>query len=371
MQIRNEKPRLEFLDCLRFFAALAVIIQHVFERVSPTFGWFCSNYFQFGAYGVTLFFLTSGFIIPVSLEKYRSLKKFWTGRIFRLYPLFFLSLILKLTYLLITGSKSVDITAITILGNISMLAKFMGIPLIEGLYWTLNLEMAFYISVSGLFLIGMLQRSLLLAYCALGLSVVVGVVFSGILHLFDSGWMLVIYFATMFVGTVFYRCMKGVVTVNALLGVIAVTLCVLFANTYLNLYNIGDIGEFGSKGFWPVTNALFGAYLTFSIFYCFRKRSYPKQFVYFGAISYSLYLNQAIIIAVIMSNVQNIYLSTVLAILLIFIMSHYTYTFVELPFVKLGRKLTAPKAKMEPNGFFGSSHPSQIAPEQADIQGPV
>lgn len=368
--ISNGKSRLEFLDCLRFFAALSVIIQHIFERVSPSFGWFSSNYFQFGAYGVTLFFLTSGFIIPVSLEKYKSLKKFWIGRIFRLYPLFLLSLIIKLVYIFASGYQGMDINAVTVLANISMLAKFMGIPLIEGLYWTLNLEMAFYIAVSGLFIIGLLRRSLLVAYGALGFSILIGVIGSGVLHLFEGGWLMVFYLATMFVGTVFYRKMKGDNSFYALALLILVAVLVLFANTFLNLYNNASTGSFGGKSFWPVTNAVLAAYLTFALFFHLRHFSYPKPFVYFGAISYSLYLNQAIIITLVMSNVNNPFLSASLAVVLIFMMSHITYRAVELPFVNLGRRFIKPKirADFQSNGIF--HHTKENTVEPMDVEFP-
>src|SRR6186713_1339102 len=84
----TRRNRLEFLDFLRFIAAFSVLIQHACEKVFPAFAYFCTHYFQFGVFGVTLFFLCSGFVIPVSLEKSHSLKKFWINRVFRLYPLY-------------------------------------------------------------------------------------------------------------------------------------------------------------------------------------------------------------------------------------------------------------------------------------------
>lgn len=45
--------------------------------------WFAAGYA-----GISLFFLISGYIIPASLERKGSLRGFWVGRVFRLYPLF-------------------------------------------------------------------------------------------------------------------------------------------------------------------------------------------------------------------------------------------------------------------------------------------
>ncbi|HEY4206396.1 MAG TPA: hypothetical protein VGM31_06285, partial [Puia sp.] len=56
----TRKARLEFLDFLRFMAAMSVLIQHACEKVFPSFAYFTTHYFQFGVFGVSLFFLCSG-----------------------------------------------------------------------------------------------------------------------------------------------------------------------------------------------------------------------------------------------------------------------------------------------------------------------
>src|SRR5204862_5813940 len=79
--------RVAWLDALRAIAALLVVYEHlslfVFLRVRAVFEpWFAAGYA-----GICLFFLISGYIIPASLERKGSLRGFWVGRIFRLYPL--------------------------------------------------------------------------------------------------------------------------------------------------------------------------------------------------------------------------------------------------------------------------------------------
>ena len=41
-----------------------------------------------GNYGVFVFFIISGFIVPASLERKGSVRTFWVSRLFRLYPLY-------------------------------------------------------------------------------------------------------------------------------------------------------------------------------------------------------------------------------------------------------------------------------------------
>src|SRR5690349_5104786 len=80
--------RLDFLDALRGCAALAVVFQHAAQSLWLGYRTFAFSIFDLGNFGVVLFFLCSGFIIPISLERQGSLKDFWLRRLFRLFPLY-------------------------------------------------------------------------------------------------------------------------------------------------------------------------------------------------------------------------------------------------------------------------------------------
>src|SRR5450432_2123880 len=56
---RLEANRLSFLDCIRGIAALAVLLEHAGERISPHLRDFSHDRFSLGKFGVTAFFLTS------------------------------------------------------------------------------------------------------------------------------------------------------------------------------------------------------------------------------------------------------------------------------------------------------------------------
>ena len=62
---------------------------------------FDSHIFRFGQFGVVLFFLCSGFIIPASLERHGSLQGFWISRFFRLYPIYWVATLAALALVLI------------------------------------------------------------------------------------------------------------------------------------------------------------------------------------------------------------------------------------------------------------------------------
>ena len=94
--------RIESLDGLRGIAILLVILYHgyyIWYEYLP-FGDKYSNVFLFkyGNLGVQLFFLISGFVILMSLEKTSSYLKFLKNRWIRLFPsMFVVSLIIFFT----------------------------------------------------------------------------------------------------------------------------------------------------------------------------------------------------------------------------------------------------------------------------------
>src|SRR5579872_736183 len=83
---RPTTNRLAWLDAMRGFAALCVVFDHSSYHVLTSLRGFLYHWFDFGQYGVFVFFLVSGYIIPASLERKGSVRGFWTGRVFRLYP---------------------------------------------------------------------------------------------------------------------------------------------------------------------------------------------------------------------------------------------------------------------------------------------
>ena len=80
--------RLAWLDALRGFAALCVVFDHGSTLMLRPVRDFLYRWLDLGEYGVFVFFLVSGYIIPASLERKGSVRGFWTSRLFRLYPLY-------------------------------------------------------------------------------------------------------------------------------------------------------------------------------------------------------------------------------------------------------------------------------------------
>ena len=334
----TRRNRLEFLDFLRCIAAFSVLIQHACEKVFPSFVNFCTHYFQFGVFGVTLFFLCSGFVIPVSLEKSHSLKKFWINRIFRLYPLYLVS-ILSTLILIRTGVFGRSMPGLTdILANLTMLQKFLSRPSILHLYWTLCLEMLFYIMISGIFVLGYLKKTAGLAVFSLLITLLIGVAGTQLFHLFSSGWGTAFYFSTMFIGFLYYRYYKGQVTRPVFTGIVLSAMAVLLLVTYFNLYHKDQPAFLGTLSFLPVTLAIGAAYLLFTICFFRRGRQYPSFLLLLGVISYSLYLVQGTVFAI-FPAIGHPVISVLIWLTAITVIATITYHLIEKPFMSIGKKL--------------------------------
>ncbi|MFC7645188.1 acyltransferase family protein [Streptosporangium lutulentum] len=71
----TSRPRLAWLDALRGLAAVAVLLEHMLPWLLPALP--RQYLFSLGMYGVLVFFLVSGYIIPVSLEARGDVRAFW------------------------------------------------------------------------------------------------------------------------------------------------------------------------------------------------------------------------------------------------------------------------------------------------------
>lgn len=333
---KKSHGRYAFLDALRAIAALAVLFQHVLPRVSPGFRFIAAHYFNPGIFGVGLFFLVSGFIIPVSLERKKSLKKFWITRLFRIYPLFIFSL--TVTLFIIYFQNPLRLPSLqTVVLQVLFLLHFITGKSIVYLYWTLGLEILFYVLVSAAYYFGYIKKSVLLACIMLGISFIAGSILLGLMHI-GAGSGLIFYLASMFTGTLYYRYLNGEIKLKTLILVISLTVVVFLSNSILVLSDATHSG-FGNKDLIAVISSTLLAYLVFSVAFYFRDKKFPAFIIYLGVISYSIYLIQNTVL-MLLPKLTNVYLYATLLIVLTLAVSAITNLLIEKPFIKWGHKLT-------------------------------
>jgi peptidoglycan/LPS O-acetylase OafA/YrhL len=170
---RVRRPRLAFLDGLRLVAAISVAGYHYtvswrVDGISPPVHFLptASQFTIYGFLGVELFFLISGFVICMSSWG-RTLGDFFTSRVTRLYPAYWVCILI--TALVVTlipvvggvpvsGQPSLEQIAI----NMTMLQEPMGVTSVDTVYWTLFVELRFYLIFALIVAIGLTYRRAIL-----------------------------------------------------------------------------------------------------------------------------------------------------------------------------------------------------------------
>ncbi|GAA4834716.1 hypothetical protein GCM10023221_09430 [Luteimicrobium xylanilyticum] len=121
-------------------------------RVFPNFG----SVTVYGALGVELFFMISGFVILMSAWG-RSVPSFVASRIGRLYPAYWLG-VLSTGFLLLVVWPRKDLGVHDVAANLTMAQSAFGINDVDGVYWTLWTELRFYLLVGLLMIWGFTPR---------------------------------------------------------------------------------------------------------------------------------------------------------------------------------------------------------------------
>lgn len=161
------KPRFRLLDGLRIFAALAVVLYHFTARENPYWGRPVLDVFPdfapvaaFGALGVQLFFIISGFVILMSASG-RSIGDYVASRAGRLLPGYWAGVLLTGGLLLVVWPEAEDISITQVLANLTMLQTPLGVEHVDGVYWTLWVELKFYVLISFFMMLGITKLRIL------------------------------------------------------------------------------------------------------------------------------------------------------------------------------------------------------------------
>ncbi|MFJ3727929.1 acyltransferase family protein [Streptomyces sp. NPDC090045] len=394
--------RLGWLDALRGIAALIVALHHFDVLRMLPFGGAIWRNFDMGLFGVMLFFIVSGYIIPASLERRGDVRGFWIGRIFRIYPALIAAFVLSIM-MLPAGDGSVALLRTgddlaSLVANGLMLQDLLGVINGMNVTWTLCYEMVFYFFVTALFTRGLHRHSgpiaVALAAVALAIGtavgtqlvsaqigstrqlllivtpiVLVGLAFvlsgkriltgPGALLLAGVGLVLVtlngrapafetwMIFATMFAGTVVYRAQHGqLARVPALLSCGFVVIAGVLVGW---LYNHGEaLDRTWSAGWEAWSVAYLAAWVLFGIGFLLRGRRFPKALTWLGAISFSVYLLHIPLLRTVEplvgippqpSSTLGRIVWTAVFLGVVLAVSHLMYRLVEMPMQRLGRRV--------------------------------
>ena len=148
------------VDALRGIAAMAVVLFHLSTRFEQVFPQTARPAVSLpdGHLGVNLFFIVSGFVIFMTLEKTRRPMDFVVSRFSRLYPVYWASVLLTFAVTHWLGLPGFLVGAETASANLLMFHGLFRIPHVDGVYWTLEVELLFYCGMLALFWAGQLSR---------------------------------------------------------------------------------------------------------------------------------------------------------------------------------------------------------------------
>ncbi|HBB31985.1 MAG TPA: acyltransferase [Cyanobacteria bacterium UBA8803] len=164
-EISTSKPKVHFhfLDALRGIAALWVVLFHIepddrLVHLSPFLPkWFTVVVFERGHLGVPIFFVLSGFVIAHSLRKakidFSYFGRFALRRLTRLTPPYYASIVVVLGFAFISSQAKGEafapmykpLSLQRLLAHLVYLQDIFGLENINDVYWTLCLEVQFYL----------------------------------------------------------------------------------------------------------------------------------------------------------------------------------------------------------------------------------
>lgn len=327
------------LNYIRGIGAILIVLYHYTTRyfdimynmgaeASHTGVWW-------GCWAVSIFFILSGFLTVANVSDTLTPKTFAIKRVTRLYPAYWVAIILTtiVTYALNFTLKT-DLLSTAI--NFTMLQSFIGIPSVDGAYWTLRCELWFYIIITiTLFL--KKRNYTVLSTVWLALIILQDGLFAllGIVGLLDSLAKLVLmsdWASTFIIGMTFYAIYKNK---NDYLSYVNLFLC--FAIEYVHR---------------PFNRFIFTVFISALIYVLIVKKikfRYDAVLNFLAAISFPLYLIHQKIGYVIISNLEKIDgVGTSFGIVVAFSVSvalaYLVHRFVEIPASKwLQKKLLADK----------------------------
>jgi peptidoglycan/LPS O-acetylase OafA/YrhL len=147
--------RLRFIDGLRGIAASMVVLCHLVGRTDAA--WLTKS----GYLGVAIFFVLSGFVIAMSIGDRRIslsfLGRFAARRAIRLDPPYWASIFLVIALAVFTGKQTPSVQAF--FSHLLYTQELLGFPAILSVYWTLCLEIQFYLFLILMLWIGQTLRA--------------------------------------------------------------------------------------------------------------------------------------------------------------------------------------------------------------------
>jgi peptidoglycan/LPS O-acetylase OafA/YrhL len=283
----SRPERVPALDLLRFMAAFGVMLYHYVSHRPRADGSlsFMATITQQGYLGVDVFFMISGFVILWSASG-RTGTGFVRARILRLYPEFWIAMLVTALTIYIGAVPGRHVEFVQLVGNATMLPQYVGVEMIDGVYWTLAVEIKFYALVWLLIVTRQIARLEIALYAWLAST--------AIAEAFDVGSIvrsaiIFPYGAHFAAGGLFYLVYEsGWTRARTIALALALPLCVVSSISQIDQFVDAGRVTFGMK----ITTAVVigAAFACFAALRRLQSVNWPARIALVGALTYPLYL---------------------------------------------------------------------------------
>lgn len=323
----SQQNRIQSLDSLRGVAAIAVVFYHYLFLLPSKYGLHEEriDYFYHFQVGVHLFFMISGFVIFMTITKCDNLFQFIWGRFSRLYPVYWCAVILTFLIVTIFGPTDRSVSIKEALINLTMFQEYLSFRHVDGVYWTLSIELAFYILIGCAFSVGLIKYTEYI--CVLWVSIALGVkIFDINVGIFEQILLLdwCQYFAAGIAYHLFWKKNN-----EKILPIIILLLSI----TYTCVATAPDL-----------TFSIISIHVLFILaIYVYSAREQLKLFQWLGSISYSLYLiHQNIGYSIILNLQKNgvdFLVAVFFAVVVVLVIATLLHIFIEAPSLRVLRSI--------------------------------
>ncbi|MEN9558966.1 MAG: hypothetical protein RLZZ502_177 [Pseudomonadota bacterium] len=284
--------RLETLDSLRGLAALVVVAFHYTTRFQTAYGHPSPPILSmpYGYYGVQLFFAISGFVILMTLNRVKTGRDFLISRFTRLFPAFWVAVLMTYTVVGIFGLPEREVGVKDLWVNFTMLSGFLGMRMVDMVYWTLELELFFYLWMFLAYRLKLLPHIMwvMAVWLLIALAYVLSPRWFGIDLPYRLGLLLIAAHAPFFVlGVMAYQIWQRRHTAATTPQEQHLRANIRLSE--LGLFALGGLITFMQKPANAVVYLLVALLMLMFVYDCLRFLQTPLL-RYFGAISYTLYL---------------------------------------------------------------------------------
>lgn len=360
--------KIRFAHQLRAIAALSVVINHYWgiffapgvraligtpasfvplkpayaqHVLSPAWGGFF-----YGVFGVAVFFLISGLVIPISLRNI-STGQFLTRRFFRIYPVYWFCLLISIAMYFICSwywstplSDRINVSFLA--RNIPLVHSAAGLPSLDFVSWSLAVELKFYVFFALVSMLGksahqvmLLSIGFMTLCCVVAFFSTQGTHFVSVVSNAVSDMKFITF---MFLGCLFYYVLYRELSAKVALGY-----GVIIYGLFVTINACYGTGLFGA-----LTRNYTYALMLFSLCYLLRSGFKQNRVIDFLAdISFPLYLVHSMIgyvaMPILISKGVAFTFAWMISLGVAILVAFLVHRYVEIPVNNLGKRLSSPK----------------------------